>query len=300
MDSIRYINRQTGQVETEKVYGGGALKFLYGHSWLSRFVGNPLASLVSRCSFFSAAYGWLQKKKCSKKKIVPFIQEYHIDSNEFLDPVDTFQSFNDFFIRKLKPSARPIAKEEAIIPADGRYYFYQNIAEVDGFIVKGKKFSIVELLQDEALAQEYAQGSMILARLCPSDYHRFHFPVECTPSQAKDINGWLYSVNPIAIKNNLNIFTENKRALTILHDTPFGKVLFLEVGATNVGTIVQTYKKNQPVHKGYEKGYFSFGGSALVILFPPRSIVFDADLTRNTNGLEIKCLFGQPMGKVVK
>ena len=277
-----------------------AVSFLYGKSLLSKILGTPLSFLAGRLSFVSATYGWFQKQGCSKKKILPFIHEYNVDVNEFLDPVDSFQSFNDFFIRELKPSARPIASSDAVIPADGRYYFYQNIEKCDGFIVKGKKFSLESLLQSESLAQEYCQGSMMMARLCPCDYHRFHFPVECTPSHTKAINGWLYSVNPLAIKNNIHIFTENKRTLTQLDNSVFGNVLFLEIGATNVGTIVQTYTSLQKTSKGSEKGYFSFGGSALIVLFKPGVIHFDADLLEATErGLEILCHMGQPMGRKI-
>ena len=151
-----------------------------------------------RNPLFSALYGWWQKQPITKRKIAPFIKNFHIDTSEFLDDPTTFRSFNDFFIRKLKPSARPFSLDPkmAIIPADGRYYFYQNIKEADGFLVKGEKFDLHSLLQDDPLAHRYAHGSMVLARLCPTDYHRYHFPCDCIPGPTRFINGWLYSVNP--------------------------------------------------------------------------------------------------------
>lgn len=299
MDSIVFIERKTGQKEQEMVYGGDALKFLYGKSFLSRTIGRPLAALLAKNSFFSAAYGWWQKQPWTACKIRPFIKKYSVDASEFLEPVDTFKSFNDFFIRKLKPEARPIAPAEntAIIPADGRYLFHQRIDLSDGFAVKGQKFKLAELLQNEKLAVEYCQGSMAMARLCPTDYHRFHFPCACIPGDSRLINGWLYSVNPIAIKQNIDIFTQNKRTICVLETENFGKVLFLEIGATNVGSINQTYVPHKKQAKGAEKGYFAFGGSALIILFQPNKIIFDADLIAATQqNLEIRCLMGQSMG----
>lgn len=299
MDPIIYIDRVTGKEEVEQVYGADALKLLYGDGILSRLLGRPLVPLLAKMPLFSALYGFWQKLPLSKRKIVPFINKFHVDATEFLDSVDSFHSFNDFFIRKLKPEARPIAKGDnvAVIPADGRYYFYQDVSKTDGFIVKGKKFNLETLVGNDKLASEYSEGAMILARLCPTDYHRFHFPCSCIPGETRTINGYLYSVNPVAIKKNIDIFTENKRAVCELQTNHFGKVLFLEVGATNVGSINQTYTPYQSNAKGAEKGFFAFGASALVILFPKNKIHFDQDLLNATSkGLEIKCLMGQSLG----
>lgn len=300
MSEIIYIERTTGQKQTEKVYQEWALRLLYGSSWLTTLLSPWLLVFISRCSWFSRWYGFMQKRPSSARKILPFIKKFHVDASEFLDPVSSFRSFNDFFIRKLKLAARPIDPDPhtAVIPADGRYYFYSNIADASGFIVKGQKFDLEKLLGHPLLADEFKDGSMVLARLCPSDYHRFHFPCECLPGPTELINGWLYSVNPIAIKKNIQIFTENKRTLCVLETPLFGRVLFLEIGATNVGSIRETYILNQRHSKGAEKGYFEFGGSALIVLFAKGAIEFDPDLLSATKeGFEIRCLMGQSMGR---
>lgn len=299
MTPIVYIDRQTGQTCTEKVYGGKALGFLYGDDWLSKVFGAPLLHLLSRFPFFSAFYGRMQNSSWSKKKVAPFIKNFDMDPREFLQSPESYTSFNDFFTRKLKVEARPIAtgKDVAIIPADGRYLFFQNINETDGFIVKDQKFDLASLLGSAELAKEYTHGSMVIARLCPSDYHRYHFPIDCVPGETHLINGWLYSVNPIAIRKNIHIFTQNKRTLCLLESKEFGQVLFLEIGATSVGSIHQTYTPDTPQAKGDEKGYFAFGASSLILLFKPGCIVFDEDLLAATaKGQEIRCLMGQQMG----
>ena len=142
---------------------------------------------------------------------------------------------------------------------------------------------------------------MVLARLCPTDYHRFHFPCDCLPGQTKLINGWLYSVNPLAVKKNIQILTQNKRTLCLL-DTPlFGSVAYMEIGATSVGSIQETYVVDRFQVKGAEKGYFEFGGSALILLFPKNTIQFDSDLLAATEqGLEMRCLLGQSMGRAIR
>lgn len=299
MDPITYIERTTGKVEQERVYGAKALNLLYGKGWLTSLIGGPLAHLCARLPFFSAFFGYLKTRPSSAKQIAPFIKNFEMDASEFQEAPSSFASFNDFFIRKLKPSTRPIdaGKEVAIIPADGRYWFYQHHNLAEGIIVKGERFDLATLLDDQALAAEYAQGAMVIARLCPTDYHRFHFPCDCVPGETRLINGWLYSVNPMAIKKDLQIFTQNKRTICELDTKDFGKVLFLEIGATCVGAIHQTYVPYKSYAKGDEKGYFSFGASSLILLFPPNKITFDKDLIEATERhLEIRCLMGQSMG----
>lgn len=297
--AIYFQDRVSGNIEKEDVYGERALNLCYGNTFLSSL----LCFFAARNPFFSFIYGLYQKSPLTKRKVKPFIEKYHVNASEFLKPVDAFKSFNDFFIRELKPSARPIfaGSSTAIIPADGRYYFYEDISKSDGFIVKGKKFSLGKLLMNSNLAKKYKEGSMVLARLCPSDYHRFHFPIDCLPSEFKKISGFLYSVNPIALKRNIHIFSENKRVMTELKSSLFGEVLFLEVGATCVGSIHQTYKPLHYYKKGDEKGYFSFGGSSLILLFEKGKIQFDEDLLYATrNQMEMRCLMGQSMGKLIE
>lgn len=288
--SIQLKNRRNGEIEEELVYGEGALHFLYGSP-----LGRCFAKVIASTPLFSHLYGWWQSLGITKKKIAPFVKKFGVDAREFEKPLDTYPSFNAFFTRKLKPEARPLS-EGLILPADARYLFYQDVSSCDGFVVKGKKFSLHRLLGDASLANTYAQGSMILARLCPTDYHRYHFPCACTPSAPRLINGPLYSVNPIAIKQRVEILAENKRMITELETANYGTILFIEVGATNVGSIHQTYTPNKPVKKGAEKGFFSFGGSSIILLFEPNRIKIASDLLNNsTQHIETHCFFGEPI-----
>ena len=138
----------------------------------------------------------------------------------------------------------------------------------------------------------------MVARLAPPDYHRFHFPITCIPGPPHPIDGPLFSVHPIALAKHWGILAENKRVVTSLLSEQFGKVLFIEVGATNVGTIHQTHLPNIEQQKGVEKGYFSFGGSCILLLFAKGRFCLDADLKKaSLQGLEVRCLMGQSMGK---
>jgi phosphatidylserine decarboxylase len=291
---IQYVDRKTGAICTEKVYGAKALKLLYGDSFLTKIFSYSLLLFLTRIPFCSHIYGYFQKTASSRAKIIPFIQAYSIDSSEF--ETDQFSSFNDFFIRKLTPASRPIdpGLHTLVMPADGRYLVYPKF---DRFFVKGQEFVLDSFLQDKGLEERYLHGSMAIARLCPVDYHRFHFPCSGIPSAPRLINGHLSSVNPIALKKRISILSENKRVVTEIETEGFGRIAFVEIGATSVGTIQQTFSARLRVEKGQEKGYFEFGGSCLVLLFEPNRVKFDADIVENTKkGLETLCLMGTSLG----
>ena len=301
--TMHYIDRRTKKEEKEKVYGKFFIELLYSQTLLSKIAALLLLPLVSKIPFTSHLYGRIQKSHWSRKKVKPFIEKFKVDTTEFLDPVSSYQSFNDFFIRKLKPSARPIAPghDIAVLPADGRYLVFPSIHLSDGFVIKDKKFHLEKLLNSTTLAHKYAHGSMVIARLCPTDYHRFHFPASGIPTSPKLINGHLYSVNPLALQNNIHYLTENKRYITELHTKKFGTIQYIEVGATYVGTVHQTYIANEPYAKGDEKGYFSFGGSCIILLFEPGRIQFDQDLLEASHQkIETLALMGQSLGRALE
>ncbi|NGX34334.1 MAG: Phosphatidylserine decarboxylase proenzyme [Candidatus Anoxychlamydiales bacterium] len=290
------FDREKKKKIVEKVYFKTALEFLYSDNIFSKF----LLFFFSKFSFLSKFYGFINSKKTSKYKIKLFIKNFNIDVGEFEKNVNDFKSFNDFFIRKLKKDCRKIDFDEdtLVFPSDGRFLAFEKISDLDHFSIKNHKFSLNEFLQDEKLTKKYSNGSMLLCRLAPEDYHRFHFPIGCTPSEAKLINGYLYSVNPIALRKNIKILSENKRMLTILKTQEFSDVLYIEIGATNVGTINQTFFPNTEYKKGEEKGYFSLGGSSIVLLFEKDKIKFDDDLIRmSKQNIETKAQFGMSFAK---
>lgn len=302
MKDIYYIDRVTKRTEKERVYGETFLRLLYGRGWFSRLFSFFFLYPITRFAFFSRLYGAFQKSWLSRYKIRGFIRKFGVDESEFLEPVATFSSFNDFFVRKLKPECRPMANggDVAVLPADARYLVYPDVQAADGFLVKNQKFSLEELVQDATLAHKYARGSLVLARLCPVDYHRFHFPCNGIPEKAEEILGPLYSVNPIALKTNIDILSHNKRMVTPFHTKHFGTILYIEVGATYVGTIHQTYVHGEHYAKGDEKGYFSFGGSSLILLFEPFRIHFDQDLLDASHRkIETRGLLGQSLGRAL-
>jgi phosphatidylserine decarboxylase len=287
---ISFFNRLTRRTETESVYGEGFLRFTYENPLGAL----PLHALVKRAAF-SRWYGRRMDALASRSKIVPFLANYNVDVSEFADAPDSFRTFNEFFYRKLKPQARPICAgdDEIAFPADGRHLVLPDIAACDDFFIKGTRFDLPGLLGDAALAGCFAHGAMLISRLCPVDYHRFHFPCSGTPGPAKPVNGPLYSVSPIALRKRPSILWENKREITLLRTPQLGDVLLLEVGATCVGSIVQTYTPGVAVTKGDEKGYFRFGGSCFITIFEPGKVRFGDDLVEHSKaGREVYARMG--------
>ena len=279
-DSIEYFDRYRNELCTERVYGEKYLRWTYATA-AGRLA---LWALVKR-SVFSQWYGWRMDRPVSQSKVLPFISEFGLDPAEFADRPEEYRSFNDFFSRRLRPEARPIDSQaiSLVFPVDGRHLCIPDLSATDGLFVKGQMFDLSELLNDDELTEQFRSGALLLSRLCPTDYHRFHFPADGTPGDVRLINGPLYSVNPIALRWNIRILAQNKRTITIMDTEDFGRVLLLEIGATNVGSIHQTYNPKTPVSKGDEKGFFRFGGSSTVTIFEPGRIRFDEDLVHHSS-----------------
>lgn len=297
---IHFHNRHTGALETEAVYGEYWLRWAYG---------DPLGQLTTRLAasrlWFSKWYGWRMNRPSSRAKIAPFIAQYRLDPAEFLRPPDTFDSFNAFFRRQLKPECRPIdaAPDSVVFPADGRHLGFQELGTETQVFAKGQRWDLAKLLGDAKLTEQFGGGSLVLSRLCPVDYHRFHFPAEGVPGTPKRepriIDGPLYSVNPIALRQRLSILWENKRVVTILHTEALGDIAIVEIGATCVGSIVQTHVPGQHVAKGAEKGYFEFGGSSTITIFEKNKVQLAEDLVQATQqGIELYAKMGSTLGRI--
>lgn len=221
-------------------------------------------------------------------------------------PLEHFKTFNEFFIRELKPGARPIFCPEcdnvAVCAADSRLMAFQTAEDSLRFWIKGRKFSIQGLLGREGDHDAFTGGTMVIFRLAPQDYHRFHFPVSGTVERFSQIPGALYTVNPIAVNSKYcNVFTENKRTVSIISTKDFGKVAFVAIGATMVGSITFTKEEGDRIRKGDEFGYFSFGGSTVICVFEKDAIEIDEDLlAKSARSIETLVSVGMKMGVSIK
>lgn len=289
MKRIQFLDRRSGDIIHEQPPGEAYLRFLY-HNPLGAL---PLSAIVQR-KWLSQRYGRMMDQASSRDKIQPFVDTYSIDMTEAQRQVSDFTSFNDFFYRKLKPTARPIGSG-IVSPADGKLLAFEHYSDVGRLFVKGSEFTLERFLADKGLAEQFSDASMFIIRLAPNDYHRYHFPYAGQPAARRAIDGYYLSVSPYALaKMFVRVFCENKRSLTRLHTADRGDILLLPVGATMVGGINDTYSPGQKIKKGDEMGYFSFGGSTIVMLIDSQHCQIDADLLHHSRqGIEVAVRMGE-------
>ncbi|KAK9459893.1 phosphatidylserine decarboxylase-domain-containing protein [Lipomyces oligophaga] len=239
----------------------------------------------------------------SAKSIRPFINFHKLDMSQVLLPIESFKTFNDFFYRELKPGARPcIAPDNPKIvtsPADCRSVVFDDLTAATNIWVKGKSFSIARLFgsayPDDV--ESFIGGSFGIFRLAPQDYHRFHIPVDGIMGKPKTIEGAYYTVNPMAIRSELDVYGDNIRVLVPIDSDQFGRVMVVCVGAMMVGSTVITAKEGQRVCRSDQLGYFKFGGSTILVLFQHDRMNWDSDLTTNSStALETLIQVGMSVG----
>ncbi|KAF9290285.1 hypothetical protein BGZ88_007385 [Linnemannia elongata] len=260
----------------------------------------------------------------SVAQIQHFIKTYKLDLSELLEPdVSKYTSFNQFFYRKLRPDARPIHQKAnpniIVSSADCRLCVFESIHAATKVWVKGKSFSLQNLLRNPVLASQFEGGSIALFRLAPQDYHRFHSPVKgVVLEEAVKIGGGYATVNPMAVNNeDVDVFTENVRKVTVIGLDPVvdeeggviegggdskgedgreevvEKCVFVSIGA-----LLGAKSAGTRLEKGDELGYFAYGGSTCILLFQPGSVRFDEDLVATSlKGLETLVKMGERIGE---
>ena len=297
VEPIRYTDLDTGAIEEEAVYGGFWVKLMYG-TWIGRVLSSAAAAPpVSRF------YGWLQDRPASSRKVAPFVERFGIQMEDFLPEEgrsgeSPYSTFNQFFTRRVTATARPFAEGASFpAPCDARYFAYDVLDDTVTIPVKGSYFKASALLRDEQWQAHFEDGPGFIARLCPVDYHRFHFPDAGEVLASWKIPGALHSVNPWALAFRQDIFMINEREVTIMETERFGKLAFIEVGATCVGKIVQTYEGKQ-FARGDEKGMFLFGGSTVIVLGEKGRWHIDPQILDNTaQGIETYLKMGRALGR---
>ncbi len=280
MQPVLFYDRQSKSVQTEVIYGETLMRYLYETG-----PGAKLVDWFFSKHFVSRLYGHYQDSGLSRSKIKAFVRDFEIQMQEYEET--RYSSFNDFFIRKFRPGARVFAGAGAMPAfAEARYLAFDQIRAEQSFPVKGAYLTAEALLGGAEKARPFQDGPLLLARLCPTDYHRFHYPDEGTVEDHYRIGGALHSVNPLALAARGDILATNERQVTILNTQRFGKLAYIEVGALCVGKIVQTHltsgKPSSTFRRGEEKGYFLFGASTVIVIGEAGRWRPDLDLLEQT------------------
>lgn len=281
-----YIDRQSGELCYEIVYGERELQFLYYHP-----LGRLLRRLIAIRPWFSRLHSAGKKSPRSRAQIADFIERYQVNAGEAEMPWQDYPDLDTFFCRRLRRDTRPICRTPGVLvsPADGRVLAHRLTRDAT-FTIKRQTVAAAELLGNAALAAELSGGWALVVRLAPKDYHRFHFPSDGLAGTPVWLPGPLESVHPLALATGARSF-RNRRCVTHLASN-LGTIYMVEVGALTVGTIEQTYTPG-PVSAGDEKGLFRFGGSTVVLLWGSKGPPVDADIQANSaNELETLVNFG--------
>lgn len=219
--------------------------------------------------------------------ITRFVRLYDVDLDDVaLEVPNDFATFNDFFIRELKPGARPLdaAADVLVSPVDGTVSSAGAIHDNLIFQAKGFDYSLEDLLAtDLDDARRYIDGSYATLYLAPYNYHRVHAPLTAELVAARYVPGELFSVNTTTASVIPDLFSRNER-LVLHFDSDFGPYVLVFVGALNVGSIstpwsaeVRPRKRGvvdtipleraaTAVASGDLLGWFNMGSTVIVLL----------------------------------
>lgn len=264
------------------------LSFLYNNR-----LGRILLKLLCR-RFVSNIGKAYMNSRFSKGRIKKLINAHGIDMSQYEQR--EFSSFNDFFTRKILEGKREVDMFEnsVVSPADSKLTVY-DINENSLYRIKDCDYSINTLLADDKLAQEFLGGKCFVYRLTVDNYHRYCYPDGGVEVSRRFIPGILHTVNPIAMEKH-DVYGKNCRELTVLDTENFGRIAYIEVGAMMVGRI-NNHPKKDAFLRGEEKGYFSFGGSTIIILYKKDAVAVDDDIAANSKeNVETAVLYGEKVG----
>ena len=237
-----------------------------------------------------------------------FVKRYRLNMSEAEKDLSAYRSLNQLFTRRLKAGLRPI-ESEVVHPCDAVISQCGKLDDGKLIQAKGWTYTAKELLGFEVIegAAKKASGGVAWAQqgengdsgaslregffatyyLCPTDYHRVHFPVSGKLVRVTHLVGKLWPVNLWSVNHVRNLFCRNERVVFEL-DVPGAdraKLYMVMVGATNVGHITSELvpglvtNRNAfrgpsvfdfhhapiPVSVGDEAGIFQMGSTVILV-----------------------------------
>jgi len=263
-----------------------SLNFLY-----KTVLGRSALKVLTRPSV-SKFGGWVLSRKFSRLYINKFIKNNGIDMDDY--PKRKYLSFNDFFTRNIIPEKRPVADDGLISPCDG-YLTAYKIDYKSRFFIKGRTYSLDEILKNNEYAEEFHNGICLIFRLTVKDYHHYCYIEDGEKVYSEFLNGILHTVQPIACADN-DIYKENAREYVLIESDKIGRFIQMEVGALMVGKI---NNNDSLCIRGTEKGKFEFGGSTIVVLLKDVARIDDEIWENTRNGFETKVKYSEKIGDYI-
>lgn len=198
-----------------------------------------------------------------------YARRYGVDLDAVRGEPADYRSLAEFFKRPLRAGARPIDTEaELVWPCDGRIVRAGPLQGERIEQIKGRDYSLAELVRSERLAAAIAGGHQATIYLSPRDYHRVHAPFAGRLQAFEHVPGRLFPVNPGAVRSIFPLFAINERVV-FEFELPGGrKAVVVMVAALNVGDIERCVEPQTDVEKGAEIGRFGFGSTTIVLTGP--------------------------------
>lgn len=227
-------------------------------------------------------------------------RESEINIGLYEIPPNGFNSFNEFFSRKLKQGVRPIYGEAdplaLVSPADCQVWEDSGWLSSRGNVeVKEDKYNLDELIGDSKVSKKYKNGKAAVCFLMLDNYHRFHSPVDGKITYKKEMDGLYFGA-----KGFVDYFHERRRSVYEIQTKNGKHIAVSSIGIGTISSVSLTQSVGDDVNKGDEIGSFSYGGSALVLLFEPGMLdgfVFDKS-EHPFRYRMTKVLMGQSLGKL--
>jgi len=272
----------------------GAWRALLQHEQLNFLLTNriPRIALTRAMGRFSRIRSpWL-----ARLSIAVWKQFTELDLSEAR--ASRFDSLHDCFIRELKPGARSVDADPAVLasPCDAIVGACGAMQGTTVFQAKGFPYRLADLFGDPAAAAAYADGCYVTLRLRSDMYHRFHAPHDGRIQGVTHLSGDTWNVNPIALKRIERLYCRNERATLRLRLEAGGHVLTLvPVAAILVASLrlhcvdlrlhlgyrgPRQIECDAPVAKGQELGWFEHGST--IIVFAPRGFALCAGIEPGT------------------
>jgi len=200
---------------------------------------------------------------------------FRCNMSEVRDPLHSYPTLEAFFSRHLKDGARPISQVGMASPVDGKVMACGEVTSDQIEHVKGKTYSLSSFLgsnidlhnngKEDGAEVKKTKLYHCVIYLHPGDYHRIHFPVECTFNKRRHFPGTLFPVNPPFLKLIPSLFALNER-VALLGEWEQGFFSLTAVGAYNVGSITLNFDdklKTNHLRRDYScpnLEYFSWKG----------------------------------------
>lgn len=234
------------------------------------------------------------QSRISRFVVPSFAKIYELNQDEMEKDLHEYPTLHDLFIRSLKKEVRLIDKnlESVVSPVDAVIEDVGSINQTSEMIVKGKSYSILEMLGNQETTTKYLNGTYMVLYLSPSHYHRIHSPIEGTIVKQWTLGSKSYPVNKMGLKYGVRTLAKNYRMVTEVK-TASGHIAIVKVGAMFVNSIEKTHK-GMTLQKGEEMAYFSFG-STVVLLFEEGIFQLDSSI-RTPKDIRV----GEVIGVIVK